>query len=182
MPSAFQAIFCLKPNASARQPLVLREQGRLAAARCAPQLCCRRLEGLLVLLGQLEGQHRFAQLLRLRVQLGGGDVVGPAPAAALLQALNAAVCGHPTVTDEQDLKTRITCLNRYRIGLDGTGRAFVHVQLHLLSGRSAQTKRELSKRIAAVLKAQIPPQNGLHVQLSADIADMDRDAYFKGRL
>ena len=86
------------------------------------------------------------------MQLGGGDVVGPAPAAALLQALNAAVCGHPTVTDEQDLKTRITCLNRYRIGLDGTGRAFLFV----FSTKSIQR----DGLTAAQLSRSLPPKGG----------------------
>lgn len=102
--------------------------------------------------------------------------------AALMDALNVAVCGHPTVTDEADVKTRIAKLSDYRIGLNTAGRAFVHVELRLMAGRTAEVKKELSDRIAAVLKAQIPAQPALDVQLSADMVDMDKPSYFKGKL
>ncbi|WP_455555376.1 5-carboxymethyl-2-hydroxymuconate Delta-isomerase [Comamonas sp.] len=101
---------------------------------------------------------------------------------ALMEALNNAVCSHATVADEADVKTRIAKLNDYRIGLNNAGRAFAHVELRLMAGRTPEVKKELSDRIAAVLKAQIPAQNGLEVQLSVDIADMDKPCYFKGKL
>ena len=37
---------------------------------------------------------------------------------ALMDALNQAVCHHPTVTDEADVKTRIASQSNYRIGLN----------------------------------------------------------------
>ena len=101
---------------------------------------------------------------------------------ALMEALNQAVCSHPTVADEADVKTRIAKLNDYRIGLNTASRAFVHVELRLMAGLTPEVKKELSDRIAAVLKAQIPAQSGLDVQLSADIVDMDKPCYFKGKL
>ena len=101
---------------------------------------------------------------------------------ALMEALNTAVCSHPTVADEADVKTRIASLNNYRIGLNPAGRAFAHVELRLMAGRTPEIKKELSDRIAAVLKAQIPSQSGLEVQLSVDIVDMDKPSYFKGKL
>lgn len=102
--------------------------------------------------------------------------------AALMEQLNAAVCEHPTVSDEADVKTRIASLSNYRIGLNNAGRAFVHVELRLMAGRTAEVKKELSERIAAVLKRVIPAQDGLQVQLSVDIVDMDKPSYFKGKL
>lgn len=102
--------------------------------------------------------------------------------AALMEALNASVCGHPTVSDEADVKTRIASLSNYRIGLNNAGRAFAHVELRLMAGRTAEVKKELSDRVAAVLKSLIPAQNGLEVQLSVDIVDMDKPSYFKGKL
>lgn len=100
----------------------------------------------------------------------------------LMEALNTAVCGHPTVADEADVKTRIAKLDHYRIGLNSAGRAFTHVELRLMAGRTPEVKKELSERIATVLKAQIPAQSGLDVQLSVDIVDMDKPSYFKGKL
>lgn len=102
--------------------------------------------------------------------------------AALIEALNATVCGHPTVSDEADVKTRIAQVSNYRIGLNSAGRAFAHVELRLMAGRTAEVKKELSDRIAAVLKSVIPAQAGLEVQLSVDIVDMDKPSYFKGKL
>ncbi|WP_284336840.1 5-carboxymethyl-2-hydroxymuconate Delta-isomerase [Comamonas sp. NoAH] len=101
---------------------------------------------------------------------------------ALMEALNTAVCGHATVSDEADVKTRITRLVDYRIGLNTPGRAFAHVELRLMAGRTPEVKKELSDRIAAVLRAQIPAQQTLEVQLSVDIVDMDKPCYFKGKL
>lgn len=101
---------------------------------------------------------------------------------ALMNALNQAVCHHPTVTDEADVKTRIASQSNYRIGLNSASRAFAHVELRLMAGRTAEVKKELSDRIAAVLKTQIPAQPTLDVQLSVDIVDMDKPSYFKGKL
>lgn len=102
--------------------------------------------------------------------------------AQLMAALTNTVCDHPTVADEADVKTRIAALSSYQIGRNNAGRAFAHVELRLMAGRSAEVKKELSDRIAAVLKAQIPAQASLDVQLSVDIADMDKPCYFKGKL
>ena len=56
------------------------------------------------------------------------------------------------------------------------------MELRLMAGRTAEVKKELSDRIAAVLKSVIPAQAGLEVQLSVDIVDMDKPSYFKGKL
>lgn len=101
---------------------------------------------------------------------------------ALMAALTNAVCDHPTVADEADVKARIAALSNYQIGRNNAGRAFAHVELRLMAGRTAEVKKELSDRIAAVLKSVIPAQAGLEVQLSVDIVDMDKPSYFKGKL
>ncbi|MFT4189929.1 MAG: 5-carboxymethyl-2-hydroxymuconate Delta-isomerase [Comamonas sp.] len=104
------------------------------------------------------------------------------PEEQLLERLNAAVCSHPTILEEADLKARIAALPRYRIGLHPENRAFVHAELRLMAGRAPEVKKELSDRIAAVLQATVPQPEGVVVQLSVDIADMDRNSYFKGKL
>ena len=101
---------------------------------------------------------------------------------ALMAALTNAVCDHPTVADEADVKTRIAALSNYQIGRNNAGRAFAHVELRLMAGRTPEVKKELSDRLAAVLKSGIPAQSGLDVQLSVDIVDMDKPSYFKGKL
>lgn len=104
------------------------------------------------------------------------------PEAETLTAVNAAVCGHPEVQDEADLKTRFVVADSFEIGTAPAQRAFVHAQLRLLAGRSATAKKELADRIAAVLRERTPRPQGLLVQLSVEIVDMDRGSYVKERL
>ena len=104
------------------------------------------------------------------------------PEAETLTALNATLCSHPQVQDEADLKTRFIVADSFEIGIAPANRAFVHAQLRLLSGRTPEAKKELSDRIAAVLRERTPKPQGVMVQLSVDVSDMDKATYFKGRL
>lgn len=104
------------------------------------------------------------------------------PEAETLAELNAAVCSHREVADEADLKSRILRVERYEIGTAPAQRAFVHAQLRLLSGRTPEAKKELTERIAQVLRARTPRPEGVLVQLSVEIVDMDRPSYVKERL
>ena len=100
----------------------------------------------------------------------------------LMRELNAVICAHPTVTDEADVKARIARLSSFYIGNQPDNRGFVHVQLRLLAGRTDTAKKELSEGIAAVLRRLTPQPAGMMVQLSVEIADMDKPSYYKGRL
>lgn len=104
------------------------------------------------------------------------------PEADTLTALNAALCAHPEVQDEADLKTRFVVADSFEIGTAPAQRAFVHAQLRMLSGRTAAAKKELSECIAAVLRDSTPRPSGVMVQLSVEIVDMDRGSYVKQRL
>lgn len=104
------------------------------------------------------------------------------PEAQTLTELNQAVTSSPEVLNEADLKTRIVAVSSYAIGTAPGPRAFVHAQLRLLSGRSAEAKRDLSDRIAAVLRRLTPKPEGVLVQLSVELVDMDRGSYTKERL
>ena len=104
------------------------------------------------------------------------------PEAETLTALNATLCAHPEVQDEADLKTRFIVADSFEIGTAPAQRAFVHAQLRLLAGRSAEAKKELSDRIAAVLRERTPRPQGVMVQLSVEVVDMDRGSYAKERL
>lgn len=104
------------------------------------------------------------------------------PEAETLTALNAALCAHPEVQDEADLKTRFVVADSFEIGTAPAQRAFVHAQLRMLSGRTAAAKKELSECIAAVLRERTPRPSGVLVQLSVEIVDMDRGSYVKERL
>ena len=58
----------------------------------------------------------------------------------------------------------------------------MHAQLRLLSGRTPDAKKDLSERVAAVLRRLTPKPEGVMVQLSVEIVDMDRPSYVKERL
>ncbi len=104
------------------------------------------------------------------------------PEAETLNALNATLCEHPEVQDESDLKTRFVVADSFEIGTAPAQRAFVHAQLRMLSGRTPAAKKELSERIAAVLRERTPHPQGVLVQLSVEVVDMDRGSYVKERL
>lgn len=104
------------------------------------------------------------------------------PQAQVLRELNLAVTSSPEVLNEADLKTRIVALDSYKIGGSPGARAFVHAQLRLLSGRSPEIKKDLGARIAAVLRQLTPKPEGVEVQLSIEVVDMDRGSYIKDRL
>ena len=105
------------------------------------------------------------------------------PEAKALAELNAAVCASPEVLDEADLKTRfVRTTDSFQVGTEAAGRAFVHAQLRLLSGRSPEAKKDLAGRVAGVLRRLTPRPQGLMVQLSVEIVDMDRPSYVKERL
>lgn len=104
------------------------------------------------------------------------------PEAEALTALNAALCAHPQVQDELDLKTRFVVADSFQIGTAPAQRAFVHAQLRVLSGRTPEAKKEMSELIAGVLRQLTPRPQGVLVQLSVEIVDMDRGSYAKEKL
>jgi len=104
------------------------------------------------------------------------------PVGQVLTQLNQAVTASAEIADEADLKSRCVKHGSYAIGTASEGRAFVHAQLRLLSGRTPEAKKDFSERIAAVLRRLTPRPAGVQVQLSVEIADMDRASYAKERL
>lgn len=104
------------------------------------------------------------------------------PEAQALTELNQAVTASPEIADEADLKTRFVVANSFAIGTADQPRAFVHAQLRLLSGRTPEAKQDLSERIASVLRRLTPRPEGVQVQLSVEVVDMDRGSYAKERL
>ena len=104
------------------------------------------------------------------------------PEAQALTELNQAVTSSPEVLDEADLKSRFVLVDSFEIGTAPANRAFVHAQLRLLSGRTPEAKKDLSERVAEVLRRLSPKPAGVMVQLSVEIVVMDRGSYVKERL
>ena len=108
--------------------------------------------------------------------------LGELPLSDLLPALNRSLTASPEILAESDLKTRFVVVDQFRVGNQGDARAFLHAQLRLLSGRSPEAKRDLSERIAVVLRQFAPRPAGVLVQLSVEVVDMDRGSYVKEKL
>lgn len=104
------------------------------------------------------------------------------PEQQMLTELAAAVCSHPTIADEFDVKVRIAATHQYVIGTVAGSRGFIHAELRLMSGRTPEVKKELSDRMAEVLRRLTPHPAGMLVQVSAQISDMDRGSYHKSQL
>ena len=103
-------------------------------------------------------------------------------AEALLWKLNAALVasGH---FEEIDIKSRAVPLDTFAVGTEASlGRAFVHVRLAILSGRSAAVKRELSDQLLVVLQTGTAWPASLHVQLCVEVQEIDRPSYAKASI
>lgn len=108
--------------------------------------------------------------------------LAPFPEAEVLHAVNATLCAHPEVAQESDLKTRTVPVASFAIGTQPERRAFVHAQLRLLSGRTPEAKQALSALVLQALRPLVPRPDGVAVQLSVEVVDMDRASYQKERL
>ncbi|WP_230975204.1 5-carboxymethyl-2-hydroxymuconate Delta-isomerase [Burkholderia stagnalis] len=99
-------------------------------------------------------------------------------ARATLVALNEALAasGH---FDELDIKSRASCFDTFAVGTAHAPRAFAHAKLAILGGRSADVKRALSEQVLSVLAQCCRAPSGTHLQLCAEILEIERESYAK---
>jgi 5-carboxymethyl-2-hydroxymuconate isomerase len=77
-------------------------------------------------------------------------------------------------------KSRAIRLEDYFVAAGDAQRGFVHLDLAILEGRTVEVKRELGQRCLDTLKRNYEPVNkALDLQITVEIRDMRRDAYFK---
>jgi len=89
-------------------------------------------------------------------------------------------------------KSRAVCLDTYHVGDGQAQSAFVHLEIRLLEGRSAELKREIGARGLQVLERYFAgslgerdlqitrdPQITRDLQITLEVRDMQRQAYFK---
>ena len=74
---------------------------------------------------------------------------------------------------EYDIKTRAVAYDHYRTGQ--TNDSFVHVNLHLLSGRNDEQKADLSDKVLTAIEPLLPQVASVGVE----IIDIHRDSYRK---
>ncbi|WP_213937292.1 5-carboxymethyl-2-hydroxymuconate Delta-isomerase [Pseudomonas sp. dw_612] len=93
--------------------------------------------------------------------------------------LNNTLVGSGQFAAEHDIKSRALKVETFKVGTGLGERAFVHVKLALLSGRSPQIKKQLSESLLAVVQDLCEWPTGVEVQLCVEILDIDRESYTK---
>jgi len=93
--------------------------------------------------------------------------------------LNNTLVGSGQFGAEFDIKSRAVKVETFKVGTALADRAFVHVKLALLSGRSPQIKQQLSESLLTVVKDLCEWPAGVEVQLCVEILDIDRESYSK---
>lgn len=87
---------------------------------------------------------------------------------------------------EADVKSRAIRVDDFQIGAatatGATPRGFIHGTLALLSGRSAETKKQLSDDLMGALQTLAKRWGKNNIQISIEIRDMDRACYGKATL
>ena len=96
-----------------------------------------------------------------------------------LMRMNNVLVGSGQFGAEFDIKSRAVKLQTFKVGTALAERAFVHVKLAVLSGRSAEIKKQLSDSLLAVVKDLCEWPTGVEVQLCVEILDIDRESYAK---
>jgi 5-carboxymethyl-2-hydroxymuconate isomerase len=96
-----------------------------------------------------------------------------------LMRMNNVLVGSGQFGAEFDIKSRAVKLQTFKVGTALAERAFVHVKLAVLSGRSAEIKQQLSESLLAVVKELCEWPAGVEVQLCVEILDIDRESYAK---
>ncbi|UZE13428.1 5-carboxymethyl-2-hydroxymuconate Delta-isomerase [Pseudomonas sp. B21-053] len=93
--------------------------------------------------------------------------------------LNNTLVGSGQFAAEHDIKSRALKVETFKVGTGLGERAFVHVKLALLSGRSPQIKKQLSDSLLAVVQDLCEWPMDVEVQLCVEILDIDRESYTK---
>jgi 5-carboxymethyl-2-hydroxymuconate isomerase len=80
----------------------------------------------------------------------------------------------------ENCKGRVVVRDEYHIGAGEGNKAFVHACVRILSGRAAETRRELGETILAFMKEYfLPSKSTLDIQITVEVQEIERDAYFK---
>lgn len=85
-------------------------------------------------------------------------------------------CGH---FDAIDIKSRALPLACFAIGEPGTAHAFVHAKLAILSGRTVETKADLSRQLLHALQAMPLAHPEVRLQLCVEVQEIERSTYAK---
>lgn len=82
---------------------------------------------------------------------------------------------------EQDIKSRIFKDQSFLIGINLPLEAYIHLKLYLLSGRTAEQKKQLGEALLQALKIKkyLLSESDFKTQICVEVIDIDKDNYFK---
>jgi 5-carboxymethyl-2-hydroxymuconate isomerase len=81
--------------------------------------------------------------------------------------------------EEIDIKSRAIRLDDFLVGTSSGGRAFIHLRLSILSGRSLQVQQALSASLLHAMRECCADLHVGHLQLSVEVLEIDRKIYSK---
>ena len=99
--------------------------------------------------------------------------------APTLTEVNAALVDSGSIREETDLKSRMVALDTICVGTAIGSRGFVYAQLRVLPGRDDATRAAMTRCIADVLRRRCRRPQGMLVQLSVEIVEMESASYVK---
>lgn len=80
----------------------------------------------------------------------------------------------------ENCKSRAIPLRDFHIADGRPGRAFVHLSVRFLEGRSAETKQSIGQQCLEVLREYFGnATDGLDMQFTVEMGDIQRQSYFK---
>ncbi|MDY6480900.1 5-carboxymethyl-2-hydroxymuconate Delta-isomerase [Acinetobacter faecalis] len=97
----------------------------------------------------------------------------------LLISLNQALIQGGYAQAGLDIKSRAICQTDYVIGDNEQNQAYMHLKLSLLTGRSAELRKEIAEKLLEVLCEKAPKQSNVTVQFCVEVLEMQRDIYAK---
>lgn len=98
----------------------------------------------------------------------------------ILLKMNQALIAAAYVNHPDDLKSRAVMQQDYVIGLNlETTQAYLHAKVSLLSGRSAELRKQISDTVLKVMLQEVPKQQDLTVQFCVEILEMSKETYGK---
>lgn len=101
--------------------------------------------------------------------------------ALLITAINKTLMDSQQFGDD-DIKTIALSSNLYARSTQPQGCEFVCVTAYILSGRSAEIKRQISNNLLQVLQSEIKPIAQLKTQVTVSIQDVDRESFTKAMI
>lgn len=96
-----------------------------------------------------------------------------------LRGANAALLATGIIDAPEQMKSRATRLNDYRVGNFDDGEGFIHARMHIMAGRSIVQRQQLGQALVTALQSVLAPVASIRVQITVEITEMLHDTYQK---